>query len=229
MLQSQGFGSRKESIKLIRKGRLTVEGIPLLNPRELLDLTALRFEVDGTQWEYHHQLYIAYHKPIGLECSRSPEHNPSIFDELPFPFMARDLQPAGRLDLETDGLLFLSDNGQFIHRMISPKQAIARRYRVTARHPLTDPDLERLRNGVELRNEEGLFTAFDIERIGEREVRFSIDRGVYHQVRRMVAALSNRLETLTREEIGGVGLGDLQPGEWRHLTTQELQTLGWEP
>lgn len=228
-MQSQGFGSRKECIGLIRKGRLVVDGSVVERHDELLVPDGLCFEVDGTPWAYQEQLLIAYHKPIGLECSRTPEHHESIFHDFPFPFLARNLQAAGRLDVETDGLLFLSDNGDFLHHIISPKRAISRTYRVTARHPLSDVDLHRLEEGVELRNEEGLFRAFDLERLGDREIRFSVDRGRYHQVRRMIAALSNRLEALTREAIGEVTLGALEPREWRYLTPEELEQLGWSP
>ncbi len=227
MLQSQGFGSRKECTKLVRSGRLMIDQRVVDLPSEIVQLQNLHFEVDGTPWSYFDTLYLAYNKPLGMECSRSPEHNESIFSDFPFPFLARDLQPAGRLDVDTDGLLLLSDNGRFIHHITSPKQRISRRYRISTRHPVSRSDLQKLSDGVELRGEEGLFRAFDLEQLGDRELRFSIDRGRYHQVRRMIAAISNRLERLTREAIGTLTFEGIEPGHWRHLTTEELHSLGW--
>ena len=128
ILQSQGFGSRKECRKLIRAGRFSTAGEVIDDPFAELDTTGLEFVVGDTSWRFHAQAYVMLHKPSDYECSHKPQYHPSVFALLPEQFAERDVQTVGRLDHDTTGLLLLSDVGQFIHVWSSGKKRIPKVY-----------------------------------------------------------------------------------------------------
>ncbi len=120
LLHSQGFGSRKACRALVRQGRVTVDGQVCVDPFAEFEPTGLPFSVDGELWVYREKVYLALNKPAGYECSRSPLHHPSVLSLLPEPLTRRGVQPVGRLDQDSTGLLLLTDDGQFIHALTSP-------------------------------------------------------------------------------------------------------------
>lgn len=226
LLQSQGFGSRKSCRALVRSARVAVGGTPVADPFAEFDPEGLAFQVDGTPWVYRERAYLMLNKPAGYECSRSPKHHPSVLSLLPEPLRNRDVQPVGRLDEDTTGLLLLSDDGQFIHRLISPRHKVAKVYEVTAKHPIDDSQIAALRAGVSLHDEPALVTAADCVRLSENVIRLTLTEGKYHQVKRMVAAAGNRVEALQRVAVGSLKLpGDLPEGGWRWLTEAEMASL----
>ncbi|MEO0416213.1 MAG: 16S rRNA pseudouridine(516) synthase, partial [Verrucomicrobiota bacterium] len=181
----------------------------------------LSFVVFGEAWEYREKVYLALHKPEGFECSHAPEYHESTLALLPDVLCERGVKMAGRLDVDTTGLMILSDDGPFIHRITSPKHRVPKVYQAEVRHPLKDEDIESLLSGVSLHGEPKPVVAAAVEKRGERELDITIESGSYHQVRRMIAAISNRVECLHRKQIGGLKL-DLEEGEWRYLDDSDL-------
>jgi 16S rRNA pseudouridine516 synthase len=226
VLQSQGFGSRKGSKARIRAGEVAVNGVVCDDPEAEVDPAALELTLDGVAWAYREKAYVLMHKPAGYECSHHPSHHPSVFSLLPPPLLQRGVQCVGRLDQDTTGLLLFSDDGQFIHRMISPKKGVAKVYRAVCADPLTDAMLEALRNGVQLNDEPAPIAALACEAVDAHTLRLTLAEGKYHQVKRMIGATGNRVEALHREAVGSYVLpADLVPGAWRWLDADELKQL----
>ena len=226
ILQSQGFGSRKGCVTQVRAGAVAVNGAVCDDPEAEFNTNGLRLVIDGVTWTYREKAYVLMHKPAGYECSHRPSHHPSVFALLPSPLLQRGVQCVGRLDQDTTGLLLFSDDGQFIHRMISPRKGIAKVYRAACDDPVSDAMLEALRTGVALNDEPAPIAALACERLDATTLRLTLAEGKYHQVKRMIAATGNRVETLHREAIGSHALpADLPAGGWRWLEAADLQQL----
>jgi len=226
ILQKHGFGSRKACRELVRQGRVAIAGRVCADPVADIATAGLVFTVDGVAWPYAELATVLLHKPAGYECSRQPQHHPSVLALLPPPLRERGLQPVGRLDADATGLLLLTDDGQLNHALASGRRQVAKVYLVTTKHPLDEQQLQRLRAGVVLRDDPEPLVAAACERLGERRLRLTITEGRYHQVKRMVAAAGNRVEALHRVAIGGLVLPeDLRVGEWRWLGAAELAQL----
>jgi 16S rRNA pseudouridine516 synthase len=228
ILHSQGFGSRKTCRALVRSGSVELAGAVCEDPFSELETTDLVFSVDGEAWEFRQKAFLMLNKPSGYECSRSPSHHPGVLALLPEPLVQRGIQPAGRLDEDTRGLLLLSDDGDFIHRLISPRHKVPKVYEVTAKHPVSSAQVEALRTGVQLHDAPEPVAALACEQLDEKTLRLTLAEGRYHQVKRMVGAAGNRVEALRRIQIGGLVLpDDLPEGAWRWLGAQELALL-WQ-
>ncbi|KQT13625.1 pseudouridine synthase [Ramlibacter sp. Leaf400] len=234
ILFSQGFGTRRVCAGLVEQGFVTVQGQACTDPYADFDAReGLRFTVQGRDWAYHEKAYLVLHKPPGYECSQKPGAWPSVYTLLPGPLRQRPqrqgqpgVQAIGRLDQDTTGLLLLSDDGVFIHRMGSPKRHVPKVYEVTARHPVDEKMLRRLLEGVVLEDDPKPVRAAACEKTSENGLRLTLTEGKYHQVKRMVAAVGNRVEQLHRSRIGGLELPPgLRPGEWRWLESEELALL----
>jgi 16S rRNA pseudouridine516 synthase len=225
-LQSQGFGSRKGCVARVRGGEVEVNGVVCDNPEAEVDPDGLELTLDGVTWAFREKVYVLVHKPVGYECSHHPRRHHSVFSLLPPELLQRGVQCVGRLDQDTTGLLLLSDDGQFIHRMISPKKGVAKVYRATCADPVNDAMLEALRTGVQLNDEPAPIAALACESIDAHTLRLTLSEGKYHQVKRMIAATGNRVDKLHREAIGNFGLpATLAPGEWRWLENDDLKKL----
>ncbi|MCC7006651.1 MAG: pseudouridine synthase [Ottowia sp.] len=230
ILQSQGFGSRKQCRTLIEIGEVTVHGALCTAPEQLFPLTNLVFSVQGLSWHYAKHVYIAMHKPTGYECSQSPHHHPSIFSLLPSPLRARGVQCVGRLDQDTTGLLLLSDDGAFIHHYSSPKKHVAKIYLAQVKHPVNETQLNTLRQGVQLHGEKNLSIPLACTTPAPNTIELTIAEGKYHQVKRMIAAIGNRVTHLHRQTIGNlsltqVPLAHLAPSQWTYLNEIALSQL----
>lgn len=226
VLQSQGFGSRGDCRHLIRAGRVTVGDTLVTDPFLEVATEGLAFAVDGAAWRYRAHVYVMLHKPAGYECSRSPKHHPGVLSLLPAPLVRRGVQPVGRLDEDTTGLLLLSDDGAFIHRLISPRRKVPKVYAVSTKHPVTTGQVDALLQGVALHDTPEEVAAAACEQTGEYTLSLTLTEGRYHQVKRMVAAAGNRVLALRRERIGTLILPkDLAPGAWRWLEPAELAGL----
>ncbi|TCS69014.1 ribosomal small subunit pseudouridine synthase A [Sulfuritortus calidifontis] len=228
ILQSQGFGSRKQCRALIRHGLVAIGAEVCADPFIELEPQGLEFSVDGEPWRYREHAYVMLHKPQGYECSRAPRHHPSVFSLLPEPLVGRAVQSVGRLDEDTTGLLLLTDDGQFIHALTSPKRKVPKIYAVTTKHPVDAAQLAALRRGVQLHDEPRPIAAAACERIDDHLIHLTLIEGKYHQVKRMLAAAGNRVEALRRIAIGGLVLpDDMAAGEWRWLEPADLDRL-WQ-
>ena len=232
ILFSQGFGTRRVCAGLVQQGFVTVAGVQYAQPAIELIVNDLRFTVEGVAWEYHEKAYLMLHKPAGYECSQKPSTYPSIYTLLPAPIRQRGggaaagVQAVGRLDQDTTGLLLLSDDGKFIHRMSSPKHHVPKVYEVTTRHPVDDRQVRKLLAGVVLDDDPKPVRAAACERTGELQLSLTLTEGKYHQVKRMIAAVGNRVEGLHRSRIGSLALpADLKPGEWRWLDADDLAQI----
>lgn len=226
MLFSQGFGSRRQCRALIMGGALRIDGQVVEDPGSTWTTDARDFDVNGTVWHYQAKAYLMLHKPAAYECSRTPQHHASVFALLPPQMLERGVQCVGRLDQDTTGLLLLSDDGQFVHQLASPKRHVPKIYHAVVRHPLDDAQLALLRNGVLLHGETTPSRALAATMLDTRLLALTIDEGKYHQVKRMVAAAGNRVEQLHRAAIGGMTLpATLAPGQWRWLAAEDLAAL----
>jgi 16S rRNA pseudouridine516 synthase len=233
ILYSQGFGTRRVCAGLIQQGHVRVAGQTVTDASLDVGDDGFEFEVNGVTWPYRDKAYLMLHKPVGTECSRKPSTYPSIFTLLPAPLRQRPqkggidgVQPVGRLDQDTTGLLLLSDDGQFIHRMSSPRHHMPKVYEVTAKHEVDEGQVKRLLDGVVLDDDPKPVRAAACERTGERRLSLTLTEGKYHQVKRMIAAVGNRVEALHRSRIGGLVLpADLKAGQWRWLSESDLALL----
>ena len=240
ILYSQGFGIRRVCSGLIQKGWVELYPREGSGPAERvldstldLDPEGLRLRIQGVDWQYHAKGYVMLHKPLGTECSQKPSAYPSIYTLLPAPLRQRPnkgsvqgLQAVGRLDQDTTGMLLLSDDGQFIHRMSSPKKHISKVYRVTTKHSVTDKMVHQLLAGVVLDDDPKPVKAAACECLEDNVLDLTLTEGKYHQVKRMLAAVGNRVEGLHRWKIGALPLpADLAPGQWRWLSAEDLIAL----
>ena len=153
LLQQQGFGTRAYCRALIETGEILVNHEVCDDPDELFDLDGLSWQIDGQTWHYREHVYLLMNKPANYECSQKPQHHMSVLSLLPIQLRNRDVQCVGRLDVDTTGLLLISDDGQFIHKNTSPKKNVDKVYHATCRHPLTDEMLHALTTGVLLHDE----------------------------------------------------------------------------
>lgn len=211
---------------MVRRGDVTVNGVACDDPATEFDTADLHFTVNGEPWQYQEHAYLMLHKPANYECSHKTQHHPTIYSLLPHPLVARDVQCIGRLDEDTTGLILLSDDGQFIHRMSSPKWKVPKIYEVTTKHAVDEKQVAAILSGVQLVDESAPIAALACTQISDNVIHMTLAEGKYHQVKRMVAAISNRVEGLKRIQIGGLKLpDDLALSQWRWLAEADLQNL----
>ena len=231
ILFSQGFGTRRVCAGLVQQGYVSVNGEVQQDPGIFFDPENLKFKVQGAEWPYFDRAYLMLHKPLGTECSQKPSTWPSIYTLLPSALRLRPqkaavqgVQAVGRLDQDTTGLLLLTDDGKFIHRMSSPKHHMPKVYEVTTKHDITEEQVEKLLVGVVLDDSPKPVKAAACEKVSDTHLKLTLTEGKYHQVKRMLAAVGNRVEGLHRSAIGNLQLPeDLAPGQWRWILPSELE------
>lgn len=226
ILHKQGFGTRKFCRIAIINEEVTVNGTLCDDPKAQFPLDNLSFTFNGETWEYKEKSYLMMHKPTHYECSHKTQFHPTIYSLLPRPLVERGVQCIGRLDEDTTGLILISDDGQFIHKVSSPKHHVPKVYEVTCKHPLSDDDIAHILKGVQLVDEDAPIAALSCNRISDLVIHMTLAEGKYHQVKRMIAAISNRVEALKRIQIGQLTLPeDLKTGEWRWLSEDDMRAL----
>jgi 16S rRNA pseudouridine516 synthase len=222
LLFSQGFGTRRECAALVAAGRVSALGRSVDADDEVDAVDGLAFEVEGRAWAYHASALVLLHKPAGYECSQKPKHHASVLSLLPPPLRLRGVQPIGRLDEDTTGVLLLTDDGTLIHRLTSPKHHVPKVYEVSCKHALDDGAIARLLSGVALDDDPLPVRAAAAERLTSTHLRLTLTEGKYHQVKRMLAAVGNRVQALHRSAFGGLTLDGLpEPGQWRWVGSEE--------
>lgn len=227
-LHQQGAGSRKECRELVARGLVKLNGNVEKDcrrgivPSEITSIT-----IDKDTWApLTLPLYIMLHKPINYETSHRPSHYPSVFSLLPERFTRLGINAVGRLDADTTGLLLLTTDGPLIHALTAPRRAVAKHYRVGLKYPASESFVDTLNAGVLLHGESTPVYPEAVEKLDSDTLMLAITEGKYHQVKRMVAAASNRVTALHRTCIGSLHLDQaLAPGSWRFLTQEELQCL----
>lgn len=233
ILQSQGFGSRKECRKLVRDGEVKIAGEIVTDPFAEYEPAGFTFEINDWDWEYAEHVYIALHKPLDYECSHKPKHNESIFNLLPEPLIARGVQSVGRLDADTTGLLLFSDDGLFIHAIANAKHQVTKSYRATTNQPVRDEEIAALLAGVQLIDEPEPVKAVEARKVGDKQIELVIDLGKYHLARRMIAAVGNHVDALHRFAVGKLSMEDgslpeLDVEDWCYLRPKHLELLGYQ-
>lgn len=225
LVQTAGL-TRSMAQKAVRAGRVSVDGVVHKDPACKL-AQASRVSLDGAPLALAGPRYLMLHKPAGYVCATRDDLHPTVLELLP-PTLRGGLHIAGRLDLDTTGLVLLTDDGAWSHRVTSPRHRCTKRYRVWLAEPLTEQAVEQLRTGLLLRGETRPTRPAEVERLGERELRLTIEEGRYHQVKRMFGVLGNRVVALHRERIGTLGLDapPLAEGEFRDLSPAEVAALG---
>jgi 16S rRNA pseudouridine516 synthase len=228
ILTKQGFGTRKLCRLRIYNAEITVNGTICDDPDAEFALDNLSYTVKGEAWEYREKSYLMMHKPSNYECSHKTQHHPTIYSLLPHPLVVRDVQCIGRLDEDTTGLILISDDGQFIHKMSSPKHKVPKIYEVTCKHAVSDAQIAQLLDGVKLVDENAPIAALAVTQISQNVIHMTLAEGKYHQVKRMVAAISNRVEGLKRIQIGELKLPeDLKVGDWKWLNEADMMKLNY--
>lgn len=231
LLGSMGYGSRTEMARLGKAGGIVLDGVDLTDVSQRIAVTPdlpARMEIDGEPLDPPPGLVMMLHKPLGMTCSRK-EDGALVYDVLPERWRRRDpaISTIGRLDKATTGLLLLTDDGDLLHRVISPKRHVAKVYRAVLARPLvgTEGDVFAA-GGLVLEGEDKPLSPAVLEVLSPTEVRLTVTEGRYHMVRRMFAAVGNHVEALHRERVGGLALpDDLAPGEWRLLDPDQVELI----
>jgi 16S rRNA pseudouridine516 synthase len=220
-----GYGSRKQVQLMFREGRITDAGGEVLYADDKVEHDAIR--IDGEPLDPPPGLTLMLHKPAGYTCS-TKDHGRLIYDLLPARFRERSplLSPVGRLDRDTSGLLLLTDDGALLHRIVSPKSKLDKVYEAQLAQDLRGDEAATFASGtLLLESEDKPLLPAELETLDARHARLTLHEGRYHQVRRMFAAVGNHVEALHRSRVGGLGLGELQEGQWRALSASDLETL----
>jgi len=235
LLGGMGYGSRQEIAKLAKVGGISLDGRDLTDASQKIaptpDLPDRR-TVDGHPVDPPPGLVILLNKPLGMTCSHK-EDGALVYDVLPSRWRRRDpaISTVGRLDKQTTGLLLLTDDGDLLHRIISPRRHVAKVYRATLARPLEGHEAALFATGdLVLEGEDKPLAPAVLDVISPTEALLTVHEGRYHQVRRMFAAAGNHVEMLHRERVGALTVpDDLAPGDWRLLTLDEVARVFEEP
>ena len=222
--QSTGL-SRSQVRKLIKAGEVSVNGSAVEDAAFAVADEA-RVSLAGESIAPPAGRYLMLHKPAGYVCANKDPDHPTVIDllwQVPRP---ENLQIVGRLDIDATGLVLVTDDGQWNHKITSPRTDTPKTYHVWLAESLTEAQTKQLRQGVLLRNEKQRSKPAKIVILSPREIRITISEGRYHQIKRMFAAVGNRVEALHREQIGNIILdAALEPGEYRALSQSEIETV----
>jgi 16S rRNA pseudouridine516 synthase len=217
LIANLGYGSRKDVQWMFREGRITDADGEVLYADDQVPHEAIR--VDGEPLDPPAGLLIMLNKPVGYTCS-TKDKGRVVYDLLPSRFRERSplLSTVGRLDRDTSGLLLLTDDGALLHRIVSPKTHLPKRYEVTLARDLRGDEAEIFARGdLMLESEDTPLKPAELHVHDARHATLVLTEGRYHQVRRMFAAVGNHVDALHRSAVGGLALGDLPSGEWRAI------------
>lgn len=217
--------------RMAKAGGITLDGIDLVDVTKRIPITPdlpARLEIDGEPLDPLVGMVLMLNKPLGMTCSHK-EGGALVYDVLPARWTRRDpvISTIGRLDKQTSGLLLLTDDGELLHRVISPKRHVTKTYRAKLARPLNGTEAALFASGdLMLEGETKPLAPAELRVISPTEALLIVTEGRYHQVRRMFAAAGNHVEDLHRESLGGLSLpADLAPGQWRLLTRQEIDLI----
>ena len=227
LLANLGYGSRKEVTRMFRDGAVTDAGSgEVMYADDVFD-PAMPLLIDGEPMDPPPGMTLMLHKPVGYTCS-AKDTGRLIYDLLPRRYKHRDpmLSSVGRLDKETSGLLLMTDDGQLLHKIVSPKYHLPKVYEVTLARDLIGNEQDVFASGtLMLESESTPLKPAELIVHGARSASLILTEGRYHQVRRMFAATGNHVETLHRSQVGGLTLQDLAEGQWRFLDSADIERL----
>ena len=227
IIASQGQYSRSEVKKLVKDGRVTLDGKVIKSSDVKADPDKNDIAIDGKSIGYKKHLYIMLNKPQGVVSATEDTDHTTVIDLVPKELKRDGLFPAGRLDGDTVGFVLITDDGDFAHKILSPKNHIMKTYHATLQRPVTHEDIEAFKNGIELKDGTLCLEA-QVRPIEGNEpmAEIKICEGKYHQVKRMFAALGNKVVFLKRVKMGELTLdATLKEGQCRELTDEELQLI----
>jgi 16S rRNA pseudouridine516 synthase len=231
LLANMGYGSRREVQQLVRAGLVTLDGAEVADAEMRLAVTPdlpRRMQVRGAGLDPPPGMALMLHKPLGVTCSHK-EAGPLVYDLLPGRWRMRDpaISTVGRLDKETSGLLLLTDDGGLLHRIISPKKHVSKRYLATLARPLEGGEGERFASGeLMLEGEDKPLLPVHLDVADATHCAVTLTEGRYHQVRRMFAAIGNHVTALHRDRVGGLDLpADLAAGDYRVMTAGDVAAV----
>lgn len=228
LIASQGRFSRREVQELIKNGAVKVNGITVRDRGVKSDDEKDIICVNGEQLDFQRFVYIMLNKPKGVVSATNDKNEKTVIDLVPKEFKGRNLFPAGRLDITTTGFVLVTDDGDFAHRILSPKNHIEKTYEARLAESVTEGQLEAVRNGIELKDGTKCLPAkVTVLAEGEKPlVEIKICEGKYHQIKRMFAAAGNGVIELKRTQMGGLTLDpNLKEGECHLLDAHEVQKI----
>ena len=226
LITDTGICSRSQARDLIRRGRVSSDGAAVTDPAAKFDPEKITLSVDGKPLMGQEHIYVMLHKPSGLLTATRDPRKPTVLDDMPDEWKRRGIFPVGRLDKDTTGLLLLTDDGTFSHRVISPKSHVSKLYEAMVDGIPTPADIEAFREGIVLKDGTRCLPA-ELEDRGHGVVRVEVFEGKYHQVKRMLGSRQLPVKALRRLRIGGLWLDeDLAPGQFRLLTREEIRQIG---
>ncbi len=223
-LSASGAGTRSRVKELLKAGRVTVDGGVERDPGRKVDPDVQEIRLDGEILGGRRRVVLMLHKPVGFVTATSDAHERTVMELLPPEYRHLDLNPVGRLDKETEGLLLFTNDGALLHRLISPRQEVPKVYYARHEGNATREDVKAFTEGLLLRDGTKCLPAV-LEPLGPGESRITVREGKYHQVRRMMASRGMTVLYLRRQREGGLELGDLPLGESRELSEEEIRAL----
>jgi 23S rRNA pseudouridine2605 synthase len=230
VISKAGLGSRTQARSWIHAGRVRVNGRVVENPDQWIDFDRDQILFDEKPLESRNSVYILLYKPTGyITTFKDSEGRPTVYDLISD--VDSFISPVGRLDLDTSGLLILTNDTQFAERLTNPDHKIPKTYLVKCAGPLTDESLDRLRKGVEIGD--GPTRPAEVKRVRDSgkysHIEIRISEGRNRQVRRMVEAIGSKVLKLVRTAIGPIQIGELKIGTWRPLEAREIDALNGSP
>ena len=228
MIASQGKYSRREAQELIKGGKVKVNGITVRDRGAKSDDEKDTVTVNGEQLDFQKFVYIMLNKPKGVVSATNDKNEKTVIDLVPKEYKRRNLFPAGRLDITTTGFVLITDDGDFAHRILSPKNHIEKTYEARLAEKVTDEQIKRISEGIKLKDGTKCLPAkVTVIEDGDKPlVEIKICEGKYHQIKRMFAAAGNGVIGLKRTQMGGLMLDpNLKEGEIRLLTVREVQII----
>lgn len=222
LVSSQSDLSRNDVKKLIKKGLITVDGKTASSPDLHVNPEENVICVNGQALNYKEHIYLMLNKPAGVVSATDDKIHKTVLDLVPDDMFREGLFPAGRLDADTTGFVLITDDGDFAHEILSPKNHVEKTYIARTTDPVSAKDIEALEHGIVLKDGFECMPA-KVKAINSTTVEIKICEGKYHQIKRMFGALGNKIAELKRVKIGGLTLDvALKPGEMREITQEEL-------
>ncbi len=227
IIAGAGTLSRKDVKEMVRAGRISVNGVQISDAGQKADIACDVISVDGSALSLKKHIYIMLNKPTGVVSASNSDRDKTVVDLVPPEITREGLFPAGRLDKDTTGFVLITDDGEFAHRILSPKSHIEKTYVAHLEKPLSESDIGILEEGLLLRDGTRFLPA-KIEALSANPpaARVKICEGKYHQIKRMFSAVGNRVASLERTHMGALALDErLERGECRELTAGELEQI----
>ncbi|MDQ2925701.1 MAG: 23S rRNA pseudouridine(2604) synthase RluF [Steroidobacteraceae bacterium] len=218
-ISETGVCSRREADKWIEAGRVTLNGQPASLGTQVADGDDVRVDGDSIGVRKK-QVYIALNKPVGIICTTETHIEDNIIDHVGY---SERIFPVGRLDRDSEGLILLTNNGDIVNEILRSENNHEKEYLVTVDRPITDLSLRMMADGVKIMGE--VTKPSKVARLNAQSFRIILTQGLNRQIRRMCSALGYKAQRLQRVRIMNIQLGNLQPGQWRHLTPAELKGL----